>query len=177
MHLAVGDVIVAIDESLLVNLQPQEVERRFGESYSDGALLTVGHHVEVTKLCTAQLEEAASRIIHSKRLEMPQSQPWSFCTFQNSHNDNQGRAAVHKEQQLPIDDCTVESCLNSSWDAMNDHRIAEKMPEDASGKQIPADTLELPVPGLKNVLLDAWVFTTYGSKAWQWCHDNGALDL
>merc|ERR1712224_67938 len=43
--------------------------------------------------------------------------------------------------------------------------------------RIPVDVQPLPVPGLEEVLLDALVFTKYGSMAWQWCNDNGAVDL
>merc|ERR1712224_633345 len=60
---------------------------------------------------------------------------------------------------------------------MRQDAVEERMRQGECKAEIPPDDVLLPVPGLKEVLLDALVFNKYGNKAWQWCDDNGAVDL
>lgn len=158
--LEVGNVILAIGDLLLLNLQPHEVEKRFGESCLDGALLVVGRHVDLKKCCISQVKEATLKII-SECLSAPQSQRLPFSPIKYSCGNSPGSVDVHFEEKGHGDESHAE----------------ENSIVDGGPPQIPADALPLPVPGLKDVLLDALVFTKYGSKALQWCDDNGAVDL
>merc|ERR1712139_750772 len=47
--LRVGDVILAMGGNQLLALEDEEVERRFGEAYCNGATFVAGHHSELSK--------------------------------------------------------------------------------------------------------------------------------
>eukprot|EP00746_Dinoflagellata_sp_MGD_P074813 gnl/MRDRNA2_/MRDRNA2_30170_c0_seq1.p1 gnl/MRDRNA2_/MRDRNA2_30170_c0~~gnl/MRDRNA2_/MRDRNA2_30170_c0_seq1.p1 ORF type:complete len:1055 (-),score=193.52 gnl/MRDRNA2_/MRDRNA2_30170_c0_seq1:243-3407(-) len=162
--LEVGDVIVAIGDSLLLNLRPHEVERCFGESCQDGVFLVVGRHLELTKYCIAQVQEAALKII-SECLGTSQSQRLLFSSIKDSDSDCQDSAGVHFKEGAHGDESQAQK------------HAQENGAEDGGQKQTHLDVQLLPVPGLEDVLLDALVFKKYGSKAWQWCDDTGAVHL
>jgi hypothetical protein len=143
-YMAAGDVIVAIGDSLLGDLQPHEAEKCFEESCQDGVLVVVGHHAELTKYDVAQVKKATLKII-SKCLG----------SIKASDDSSQGRADV----RLDRGPCGDES------------------PPQKYAEENRLDLQPLPVPGLMDVLHDALVFTKYGSKARQWCDENGAVDL